>query len=108
MNKIGDIKEWKVLQLWDTEYSTLFTKKFENRKPYVPKNENEVRAFMPGTVKKILVKVGQEVKRGETLLILESMKMMNRVRAQKNGKIKAIGVNEGESIPKNHLMIELE
>lgn len=98
----------KTLYLWDANYYTTFTKKFENRKKYEPVNEKHVFSFIPGIVQKIMVKPQQEVKRGETLLIFESMKMMNKVRAHIDGKIKSINVTEGENVPKGHLMIEFE
>jgi biotin carboxyl carrier protein len=105
---INNNDEFKVLKIEDTEYRTKFTKKFENRKPYTPKNEKLITSFIPGIVVKILVKPGQEVKKGDTLLIIESMKMLNKLRSPENGKIKNINVSEGEKIPKDHLMIELE
>jgi biotin carboxyl carrier protein len=108
MSNTGDKKEFSVIRIWDTDYPTLLTKKFVNRKPYVPKNEKQILSFMPGTVQKIYVQPGQQVKRGDTLLILESMKMMNRVRAQSDGTVLQVNVKEGESIPKNYPMIEME
>ncbi|MCX7987495.1 MAG: acetyl-CoA carboxylase biotin carboxyl carrier protein subunit [Bacteroidales bacterium] len=108
MNNSGNNKERGIIRLWDADYPTMLTKKFLNRKPYVPQNEKIILSFMPGTVQKIMVTEGQSVKRGDALLILESMKMMNRVRAQSDGVIKKINIKEGESIPKNHPMIELE
>lgn len=98
----------KALHLWDADYFTTFTKKFEQRKKYQPINEKYVLSFIPGIVQKILVTPQQNVIRGETLLIFESMKMMNKVRAHIDGKIKKIYVVEGENVPKNHLMIEFE
>ncbi|MGC8803055.1 MAG: acetyl-CoA carboxylase biotin carboxyl carrier protein subunit [Bacteroidales bacterium] len=108
MSNTGDKKELSVIRLWDADYRTMLTKKYLNRKPYVPQNEKQLISFMPGTVQKVLVEEGQQVKRGDTLLILESMKMMNRVRAHADGIVKQIRVKPGESIPKNYPMIELE
>ena len=45
---------------------------------------------MPSTVSKVFVKVGQEVKKGENLIALEAMKMEHVLKANKDGKIKAI------------------
>jgi biotin carboxyl carrier protein len=53
------------------------------------------------------VKEGQAVKKGDSLLILESMKMMNQVKAPVDGKVKKIYVASNEKIAKNHLMVEL-
>ncbi|MEJ5265680.1 MAG: biotin/lipoyl-containing protein [Bacteroidales bacterium] len=108
MENSGDKKELSVIRLWDADYHTLLTKKYLNRKPYVPQNEKQILSFMPGTVQKVLVQEGQQVKRGDILLIFESMKMMNRVRSNVDGVVKKIQVTPGESIPKNYPMIELE
>jgi biotin carboxyl carrier protein len=56
----------------------------------------------------VVAKEGQEVHRGDTVLILEAMKMKNRLLIEKHGIIKAIHVTEGEKIPKDYLMIELD
>lgn len=90
------------------KYKTLLNKKFINRKVYEAPNPNEVRTFIPGTVIKVLVKKGQKVKAGETILILESMKMMNQIKMPFNGKIVDIPVEIGNRIKKNDLMILVE
>ena len=53
-------------------------------------------------------KVGDKVKTGDTLLVLESMKMYNLMNAPQNGVIKKITVQLGEQIPKNFLIMEFE
>jgi biotin carboxyl carrier protein len=100
--------ELQTLHLWDTDYKTTFTKKFENRKPYQIPNPYMIASFIPGTIREIKVKVGQKVVKGEPMLLLESMKMLNLVRVPIDGKVKKIYVTADEKIPKNHLMVELE
>ncbi len=63
---------------------------------------------MPGKVVKILKKNGDEVKQGETLLILEAMKMENEIKAGIDGVIESINVSEGDNIESGHVMIELD
>lgn len=92
----------------DTVYSTEFTKKYKQRKAHITKNSKQVRAFIPGTIKEIFVKKGQKVKRGDSLLILEAMKMMNEVRSMTDGKVVSIKVDHDERIVKDQLLIELE
>jgi propionyl-CoA carboxylase alpha chain len=53
---------------------------------------------MPGLVKAILVRVGQEVKVGEPLCMVEAMKMENVLRAERDGTIAKIYANEGDSL----------
>ena len=57
---------------------------------------------------KLFVREGQQVVKGDVILILEAMKMKNRVVFSRSGKIKAVNVSEGEKVPKDFLMIELE
>lgn len=71
-------------------------------------NEGELLTQMPGKIVKILVKEGDEVKKGETLLILEAMKMENEIKAGIDGKVKAIHVQEGVALESGVLMMEVE
>lgn len=96
----------KFLIIEETKYYTRLTKKFENRAPWVPVDENKMFALIPGTVTKVNVSKGDKVKKGDDLLILDAMKMKNRIIALKDGKIKNVCVEVGQQIPKNTLMIE--
>ncbi len=53
---------------------------------------------MPGLIKSILVSLGQEVKAGEILCVVEAMKMENVLRAERDGVVKNIDVKEGDSL----------
>ena len=57
-----------------------------------------VKSPLPGVILDIKVNVGDEVKKGQTLIILEAMKMENSINADKDGKIAAINVSKGESV----------
>ena len=57
-----------------------------------------VRSPLPGVILEIKVKEGDTVKRGQTLLVLEAMKMENDIKADRDGKVTAIKVSKGESI----------
>lgn len=65
-------------------------------------------APMPGKVLKVLVTKGQQVAAGDTLLILEAMKMETRIRAEGAGIIQRLLVEEGQMIDGGALLIELE
>ncbi len=67
------------------------------KKPEVVEGE-AVKAMLPGVVTKILVKEGDSVKAGETIMILEAMKMENEVKSPKDGVIKQILVKEGDRV----------
>jgi len=91
-----------------TKYWTIYNSKFENRKKWINPDPKLVNSFIPGTVVKVFVKEGQVVKEGDDMLILEAMKMKNKVVFHRNGTVKSVMVKEGEKIPKNHVMIELK
>jgi len=57
-----------------------------------------VKSPLPGVVLDIKAAVGDVVKRGQTVLILEAMKMENNINADKDGTITAINVNKGDSV----------
>ena len=63
---------------------------------------------MPGKVIKIKVKEGDEVKKGDTLLILEAMKMENEIKSGLEGVVKTIHCKEGQALDSGVLMMELE
>ena len=90
------------------ECKTHFTKKYNNRKRWELPNPKEIHSYIPGTILEIMVEVGQAVKEGETLLILEAMKMKNKVQMPFDGIVKSIRVKSGDKVPKGELIIELE
>lgn len=100
--------KYEKLQIDGVEYKTTFTKKWENRKKWEEPNPYLIESHIPGTITQIQVKEGQDVKEGELLLILQAMKMDNKITAPFSGKIKTINVALGNKIPKGTLMIEME
>lgn len=68
---------------------------------------DNIKAPMPGLVLKILVEPGQSVVKGDSLIILEAMKMENVIKASGSGVVKAINVKEKDAVEKNHLLIEM-
>lgn len=71
-------------------------------------NDNKVFSPMPGAIIKIMAQAGDSVTAGDPVLILEAMKMENEICAQKSGKIKEIFVNEGQTVPGNAPLFEME
>lgn len=63
---------------------------------------------MPGKVVKIMSKVGDKVSKGQTLLILEAMKMENEIKSGLDGVVKAIHVKAGDALENGILMMEVE
>ena len=66
-----------------------------------------VRAPLPGTVNDIKVTVGQEVKQGETLVILEAMKMENNIDAEHGGKVLEIKVAKGDTVMEGGILVTI-
>lgn len=96
-----------ILQLENGEYRTTFNYKFKNRNPY-EQPKNVVTAAIPGTILSVLVKEGQQVKRGDALCVLDSMKMNNTICAANEGIVKKVYVAVGAPIAKDAPMIEFE
>lgn len=69
---------------------------------------NEVKAPMPGLVLKVTVEVGQEVKKGDSLLVLEAMKMENVIKSPGDAVVKDIKVQAQDKVEKNFVLIEFE
>ena len=69
---------------------------------------NEVKAPMPGIILEMKAQPGDKVNKGDTLLILEAMKMENAILSPKDGVIKSVRSNAGDTVDKNKLLIELE
>ena len=67
-------------------------------KPAAGGAKSGVKSPLPGVILDIKVNVGDEVKKGQTLIILEAMKMENSINADKDGKVAAINVSKGESV----------
>ncbi|MDY6379574.1 MAG: biotin/lipoyl-containing protein [Bacteroidales bacterium] len=67
----------------------------------------QVKSPLPGSVIKVLVSEGRAVKKGDTLLTLESMKMENAIMAEADGTVKQIAVTPGQNVMQDDLLIVL-
>ncbi|MBQ0074466.1 MAG: acetyl-CoA carboxylase biotin carboxyl carrier protein subunit [Prevotella sp.] len=70
--------------------------------------QDALRSPLPGTIIDIPANVGDEVKEGDTLVVLEAMKMNNNLTAERDGKVKAILVQEGEAVKENTPLVTFE
>ncbi len=70
--------------------------------------KDKIYAPMPGKIVKLLVKVGDEVKEKQQMVIVEAMKMENPVLCKANGKVKAINFANGDQVDTDSPIIELE
>ena len=101
-------EKYEKFMLNGVEYKTLLTEKWINRKKWEEPNPYLLTSHIPGTIVEINVKEGQSVEEGEPLLVLQAMKMNNKLTAPFPGKIKSICVQPGDKIHKGALMIEME
>ena len=69
---------------------------------------NTVNAPLPGSIIRLVAKVGDTVKEGDLLLVMESMKMENNILSEKNGVIKKINVEAGQAVMQDDILLELE
>lgn len=68
----------------------------------------KIKCPLPGNIMSINVKEGQQVKKGDTLLMYEAMKMENAVLAEKDGTISSIKVQAGEAVLQDHVLLEMK
>ncbi len=66
-----------------------------------------VLAIMPGKITRVLVQVGQQVRAGDPVCVLEAMKMENELHARQDGVVKAIHVRPGDDVEKDRVLVEI-
>ncbi len=67
-----------------------------------------IRAPMPGKIIEVFVEAGEEVEKGDVVLILEAMKMENELRSPGKAVVKAVNVKPGDSVASNQLLVALD
>ena len=77
-------------------------------RPTLASSKSGLKSPLPGVILEIKVKEGDTVKRGQTLIVLEAMKMENDIKADRDGKVTAIKVNKGDSILEGTDLIIIE
>ncbi len=77
-------------------------------KKNISSSATAVKAPLPGSIFKLFVKEGDEVKVGDNLLIMEAMKMENNVLAEKAGKVTSVKVAVGDAVLQNDVLLEIQ
>ena len=77
-------------------------------RPVKAQSKSATKSPLPGVILHIKVKEGGVVKRGQTVVILEAMKMENNINAEKDGKVVAINVNKGDAVLEGTDLIIIE
>ncbi|MFO7575628.1 MAG: acetyl-CoA carboxylase biotin carboxyl carrier protein subunit [Bacteroidales bacterium] len=96
------------LNINHTEYTTRLSRKFVNRKGFQPDTPGVVSSFIPGTVVELLVSEGDVVRKGQELLVLDAMKMKNRILSLWSGKVRSIPVKPGDKLPRGAVLMEID
>jgi len=99
---------YRTLNVNGDKYRTLLSKKYKERKKWQLPDPKKLYSQIPGTVLKVEVQEGQQVNEGDVYIVLESMKMKNRLLFSMAGTVKKVHVKEGESIAKGVLLVELD
>lgn len=76
-------------------------------KQATPAAGKPVVAPLPGTINEIKVKVGDKVNTGDTVVVLEAMKMQNSIDAETSGTITSINVNEGDAVMEGDTLVTI-
>lgn len=76
-------------------------------RPQVPTGDGSLTAPMPGTILKVLVSKGDKVETGQALVILEAMKMENKINATTTGTITSIEVSQGQNVDTGQLLLTI-
>ena len=104
---MSEIDKFDRLTLENGVFETRLTAKYAARKPYEKKDPRLVKAAIPGVVVEVCAPAGRQVKQGETLMVLEAMKMLNRIPSPLDGKVKAVHAAAGEKVAKGQVLMEL-
>ena len=105
---MSESRKYALLTLENGVYETQLTAKYAARKPYTKKDPRLVKAAIPGVVAEVCAAEGKRVKRGDTLLVLEAMKMLNRIPSPLDGKVKAVHAAVGDKVFKDQALVELQ
>ncbi len=97
------INEHLITKTLVNDISNFLLKNNENSKV----EKGEIRAPLSGKIISVKVKVGDKVHKGQTLLIMESMKMLNEIKSQYDGIVEEVAIREGNVVKKNQLLIRI-
>jgi acetyl/propionyl-CoA carboxylase alpha subunit len=95
---------------WIKAYDGLHKIEIHDRNQQVARprsGDGRVKAPIPGLVTRILAEAGEKVQAGQTLLILEAMKMENEIRAPFDGVLRSIPVSAGQTVARNQVLAEV-
>ena len=114
IGEVVDLKQNEVTVMinGNTYHFTIDTELASKRKEKLSKSDKKkvekTKAPLPGEIVAVLMSEGQEVHKGEPVMILEAMKMQNEIVSPVSGKIKSVHVKAEESVMKDQLLFEID
>jgi biotin carboxyl carrier protein len=109
--KTGDFNTYNIFKFGESfkiEIEDALSKYKKNKNEGLIGNDNNIIAPMPGKIVKVLVKAGQPVKTGDTILIISAMKMESEFKSSIDGVIKKIHIKENDIVNGNQMLVEIE
>lgn len=100
-------KEADKLNIDHTQYTTRLSRRYAARKAYTPPHPGRICSFIPGTVIEVLVRQGDHVTEGDDIVILDAMKMKNRLKSHVTGKVTAVNVKPGDRVSKGMVLVDI-
>ncbi|MCK9255566.1 MAG: acetyl-CoA carboxylase biotin carboxyl carrier protein subunit [Bacteroidales bacterium] len=92
----------------DVEYESFSTPAFDKKQKWTKPNDKIINSIIPGTIIEVFVKKGDKVKEGDAMLIIEAMKMNNKINFFKDGIVDEVLVKSGDIVAKNQNLIILK
>ncbi len=89
-------------------YETELTDNYIRNSKYTRPSHTKKGAFIPGLISDVLLKEGDKVKPGRTIIVLEAMKMLNEINLNFDAKIIKIYVSKGDIVVKDQVLFEYE
>lgn len=111
LSRSEDNKSYKVnaaFSTYDVKIIDEKAKYLRMRKDADDRQDNKIASPMPGKIVSIPVKAGDVLAKGDTVIVIEAMKMQNSIKVASDCTVKEILVNEGDAINANQLLINLE
>lgn len=98
-----EIERWKIVPFYQ-----LASERGNKNSAKSTLNEAGIKAPIPGKIVAINIQVGEKIKAGDTLLVLEAMKMENKIDMPRDGIVKKIYIEPGKQVKANELLVEIE
>jgi biotin carboxyl carrier protein len=76
--------------------------------PVISGEKYSLKSPLPGNIFKVLVNTGDTVTKGQTVIVMEAMKMENNIQTEKSGVVKEIKVKVGDAVLQNDILVVIE